>query len=64
MKFPVPSKPVDWVAWLECCDVVDALDTDFDPSAGANHYYSLPIGREPSWAPPERLTLEVGKLRF
>ena len=49
------------LAWLECCEVVDA-DTQ-DPTGGATHYYSDNIPA-PAWAEPAKFTVQIGAFRF
>ena len=63
-KFPTIRNVQDWAAWQECCAVVDELPTDPDLTHGANHYHSLGVGEEPTWADPEKLTCSSGVLRF
>ena len=56
-KAPTP----DWQAWLVCCAVVDAGG---DPTGGANCYrYSEPIEHVPSWATPDKFTVQIGAFR-
>lgn len=58
---PNPKNAADWTAFLSCCDLVDAVDED--PTKGATHYFSIDIN-PPSWALPEKQTVQIGSFRF
>jgi N-acetylmuramoyl-L-alanine amidase len=62
-KFPTPSFPADWAAWLDCVGVV-VNPTVTDPTGGANHYEDCPVGKLPVWADPTKITATIGPFRF
>jgi cell wall hydrolase len=53
----------DWVAFLNA-QVAITTDLGGDPTHGANHYHSMPIGKEPHWADPAKMTVAIGPFRF
>jgi spore germination cell wall hydrolase CwlJ-like protein len=62
VKWPQPSS-VEWASFEECCELVE--DPGTDPTAGATHYHSLPDNwPAPKWAKPEKLTVQIGALKF
>lgn len=60
-RLPNPKYPNDWMAWEECCAVVDSGDPD--PTGGANYYFSVGIV-PPNWAEPSKFTVQIGAFRF
>lgn len=62
-KFPAPKG----AAWLDCCQAVHDVLAGMvsDPTAGANHYHSLPKSKPwPAWAEANRQTAVIGPFRF
>ena len=60
---PNPVDALDWKAWLECCDLVDAPGDD--PTGGALLYESIPNAADrPSWAVAPKMTCEIDHIRF
>ena len=58
---PDPGYKLDWIAFLECCAIVDEVTVD--PTGGADHYYDVSID-PPYWATPENYVRKIGKLVF
>lgn len=68
-KFPLPPTPpqgasADWAAFLDCMTVVSS-ELDADGTMGANAYESLPPESvKPAWAAPDKVTVQIGPIRF
>jgi len=56
------------VVYADCCRAWEqawASQADADPTAGANHYESLPpAGAAPRWADPSKRTARIGAFEF
>jgi hypothetical protein len=67
--FPQFSKPGDFKAWSEICDLLmantPALASAPDPTFGANCYHSIPAGDTlPKWAELDKFTVAIGPFKF
>lgn len=69
-KFPQPPQPgnlpsPDWKAFQQAMEVVmSEHEYSDDPTRGATNYESCQPGKLPSWALPDKMTLQAEPFRF